>query len=80
MSVDGVLCDGAHQAVKPIGPPDGHGYSYFNPLGDVSGGDKLRLQPTYSGSLLETQIYERALLTSELVGNYRAAVRPGKPA
>ena len=74
VAVDGVLCDGGAPSDKPrpVGPPNGHGYTFFNPLaGDIRGSDEMRLTPTYGGEMVEVQLYERALLTSELVGNYR---------
>lgn len=74
VAVDGVLCDGGAPSATspPLGAPEGHGFAFFNPLaGDIRGSDQMRLAPTYGGDMVELQLYERALLTSELVGNYR---------
>ena len=72
--VDGVLCDGGAPSSmpRPLGTPEGHGFTFFDPLaGDIHGGEDMRLTPSYGGEMVELQLYERALLTSELVGNYR---------
>lgn len=73
--VDGVLCDGGAPSSmpRPLGTPAGHGFTFFDPLdGDsIRGGEDMRLTPSYGGEMVELQLYERALLTSELVGNYR---------
>lgn len=74
VAVDGVLCDGGAPSTtpRPLGTPEGHGYSFFDPLaGDIRGSNEMRLTPSYGGEVIELQLYERALLTSELVGNYR---------
>ena len=73
--VDGVLCDGA--GVTP------RGWAFFEALGSVRGASRTRIGglgglggEAQANQLLQVQMYTRALLTSELVGNYRAAVAP----
>ena len=65
MAVDGVLCDGGEQRQ--------FGFGRFNPtLKDVSGGSTLRLAPDFRGELVRVRIYNRALRTSEALGNFRS--------
>jgi hypothetical protein len=73
VAVDGVLCDGGAPSTtpRPLGAASGHGYAFFDPIGAIRGSNKMDVSPTYGGELIELQLYERALLTSELVGNYR---------
>jgi len=63
--VDGVLNDGGAQRQ--------FGFGRFNPtLKDVSGGRELRIAPALHGELWHVRLYNRALRTSEAVGNFRA--------
>ncbi len=41
-------------------------------LGDVSGGASLRVAPAFDGEIAVLRIYDRALRTSEAIGNFRA--------
>jgi len=68
--VDGTLCDGAEQA---------RGWGWFNT--DASddpvssgGSGRMLVAPSYGGSIVGGRVYNRALLVSELVGNFRAGV------
>jgi hypothetical protein len=64
--VDGRLCDG--------GEGRQFGWGRLNPdLRDVCGADRLRIGSQVQG----LRIYDRALLVSEAVGNYRAATQEG---
>jgi hypothetical protein len=66
--VNGVLNDGGAQ--RPFG------FGRFSPnLKDVSGGRELRIAPELHGELRHVRIYNRALRTSEAVGNFRALAR-----
>ena len=81
--VDGVLCDGSGVSQR--------GWSWFtsvNGLGQIAGGDTMRIGgqgPGQQGGggligeagidLSAVQLYTRALLTSELVGNARDALK-----
>ncbi|MDP6776470.1 MAG: hypothetical protein QGI83_06880 [Candidatus Latescibacteria bacterium] len=62
--VDGLLCDG--------GDHRQFGWGRLNPhLRDVRGSDRLRI----GKQVKSLRIYGRSLLTSEAIGNYRAATR-----
>jgi hypothetical protein len=66
--VDGVLNDGGAQ--RPFG------FGRFSPiLKDVSGGRELRVAPDLHGELKHVRIYNRALRTTEAVGNFHALAR-----
>ena len=66
--VDGALNDGGAQRQ--------FGFGRFNPtLKDVSGGRELRVAPALHGELRHVRLYNRALRTSEAVGNFRASGR-----
>jgi hypothetical protein len=66
--VDGVLNDGGAQ--RPFG------FGRFSPiLKDVSGGRELRIAPDLHGELKHVRIYNRALRTTEAVGNFHALAR-----
>ena len=66
--VDGVLNDG--------GAPRPFGYGRFSPiLKDVTGGRELRIAPDLHGELKHLHLYNRALRTSEAVGNFHALAR-----
>ncbi len=66
--VDGVLNDGGTE--RPFG------FGRFNPtLKDISGDRELRLAPALRGELKQARIYNRALRTTEAIGNYRALTR-----
>ena len=63
--VDGVLCDG--------GDARQFGWGRFSPtLRSPRGADTLRIAP----AVQSLRVYNRALLTSEAVGNFRAGVAP----
>ena len=80
--VDGVLCDGAGVSAR--------GWAWFtnaNGLGDVRGAGRTRFcggsgssgkEAAQRFELSTVQLYTRALLTSELVGNAREALRRHK--
>ncbi|MDF1514173.1 MAG: exo-alpha-sialidase, partial [Anaerolineae bacterium] len=63
--IDGVLNDGG--AFRQFG------WGRFSPnLRGVEGSAKLRIAPQMTGSVKHLRIYNRALTTSEAIGNYRA--------
>ena len=63
--VDGVLNDGGAQRQ--------FGFGRFNPtFKDVSGGRDLQIAPALHGELGPLRVYDRALRTSEAVGNFHA--------
>jgi hypothetical protein len=63
--VDGMLCDG--------GDDRQFGWSRFHPaLLEPNGAAQAMLAPGLHGKLLGLRLYNRALLTSEGVGNWRA--------
>lgn len=63
--VDGILCDG--------GDARQFGWGRFSPhLYNVSGGPQLRVAPSLAGEVARLRVYDRALLVSEAVGNWRA--------
>ena len=65
---DGVLNDGGAQ--RPFG------FGRFSPiLKDVSGGRELRIAPNLHGELKQVRIYNRALRTTEAIGNFHALAR-----
>ncbi len=62
--VDGMLCDG--------GDYRQFGWGRFNPdYRGVSGMDILRIGPSLKGKVKSLRMYDRALLTTEAIGNYR---------
>ncbi len=70
--VDGELNDGGAQRQ--------FGFGRFNPtFKDVSGGRDLRIAPELHGELRHLRLYDRALRTSEAIGNFHAlSLRPGQ--
>jgi hypothetical protein len=63
--VGGRLCDG--------GDFRQFGWGRFTPhLRQVNGAATLRIGPTFAGELGQLRLYQRALRTSEAIGNYRA--------
>ena len=63
--VDGIFNDGG--TVRECG------FGWFDAdLGDVNGGDVLRLAPSLNGSLRLLRIYDRPLRVSEAIGNFHA--------
>lgn len=63
--VDGLLNDGGQQ--RPFG------FGRFSPiLKDISGGRELRIAPGLHGELRHLRLYNRALRTSEAIGNCQA--------
>jgi hypothetical protein len=66
--VDGLLNDGGSQRQ--------FGFGRFSPtFKDISGGRDLRVAPDLHGELRHLRVYDRALRTSEAVGNFRALPR-----
>ena len=66
--IDGALNDG--------GAEKQFGYGRFNPtFKDISGGKNLQTAPQLHGELKHVRIYNRALRTSEAIGNFRALAR-----
>ena len=67
--VDGALNDGGAQRQ--------FGFGRFNPtFKDVSGGRDLQIAPDLRGELAHLRLYDRALRTSEAVGNFHALSLP----
>ena len=67
--VDGVFNDGGEARTS--------GYTWFNSgLADVNGDANVTLAPSLQGSLKSLRIYDRALRTSEAVGNFNAVEQP----
>ena len=64
--VDGGLCDGGGR--QPFG------WSWFGPLGSLAGSNTMTVATAYGGELRSGHFYSNALTTSQLVGNYRAAM------
>jgi hypothetical protein len=65
--VDGKLCDGADHRQ--------FGWGRFSPhLRDVIGTNALRIGPDLKGQVKNLRIYDRCVLTSEAIGNYRAGL------
>lgn len=63
--VDGVLCDGGRERQ--------FGWARFHPnLRDADGAGEAVLAPSMRGTLERVRLYDRYLLTSEGVGNWRA--------
>ena len=63
--VDGVLQDGGSHRHR--------GWTRFDvATGDVNGSEKPRVAPKFEGVLHRLRVYDRAIRTSEAVGNYRA--------
>ncbi len=66
--VDGMLNDG--------GASRQFGWGRFSPnLRSVSGDEMLGIGPSLDGEVLSVRVYDRALLTSEAIGNYLAGHR-----
>ena len=66
--VDGRLCDGGEHRQ--------FGWGRFSPHLRHANGDKtLRLGPELQGEIWSLRIYDRHLLTSEAIGNFRAGLR-----
>ncbi len=64
-AVDGILCDGGKERA--------FGFGRFSPnLKDANGARTLQIAPALHGRIRHLRIYDRALRTSEAVGNYRA--------
>jgi hypothetical protein len=65
--VDGLLCDG--------GDYRQFGWGRFSPqLRGVNGSAKLHMAPESNGQIKSLRIYNRYILTSEAIGNYRAGL------
>jgi hypothetical protein len=63
--VDGILCDG--------GDLRQFGWGRFHPsTKEANGAAEAQVAPSLNGELLLVRLYERYLLTSEAVGNYRS--------
>jgi len=66
--VDGKLCDG--------GTYRQFGWGRFSPnLRDVNGGPMLKVAPSLQGKIFNLRVYNRYLLTSEAIGNFRAGLK-----
>ena len=73
--VDGLLCDGGHS-------PKAAGWSWLEPIRSLQGATTMavgRCQPgphcaDYAGTVVAGRVYERALYTSDLVGDYRGMI------
>ncbi len=63
--VDGKLCDG--------GAERQFGFGRFGPNFKQISGDRLRVAPDLKGELHHVRLYNRALWTSEAVGNFKAS-------
>lgn len=64
--VNGVLCDGGEHRQ--------FGWAQFPPeMGDLWGGDELKLGPRVNGKLQRLWVYSRHLTTSEAIRNYQGA-------
>ncbi|MBT4819308.1 MAG: LamG domain-containing protein [Lentisphaerae bacterium] len=72
--VDGVLCDGGE--TRPFGWGHFSPYTVFTNSGPykrvLNESGKVRLAPDLNGELLSLRIYDRYLLTSEVIANHRA--------
>ena len=67
--VDGLLCDGG------AGHPQG--WAFLPPeLGEI-GGASVRVAPSFGGVLHGMMLYQRALLTSAVIGLHRAEEHRG---
>ncbi|WP_165452305.1 sialidase family protein [Paenibacillus thalictri] len=65
--INGQLCDG--------GAERQFGWGRFSPyMLDVNGGEKALVGPDWKGIIGKLRVYDRYLLTSEAVGNYRAGL------
>ncbi|MBN2295813.1 MAG: exo-alpha-sialidase [Pirellulales bacterium] len=77
--IDGRLCDGGNDPSRPFGvgrfltTPGKNRRAEVVELGDVSGSEQLRILPVLKGHIENLRIYDRYLLTSEAVGNYRVS-------
>ena len=70
--VDGLLNDGGTE--RPFG------FGRFNPtFKDISGARTLKLAPSLRGQLKHVRIYNRALRTTEAIGNFRTLPSSAKP-
>ncbi len=66
--IDGVLCDGGTQRQ--------FGWGRFNPyLGDVNGAERAQIAPNLRGQIEILRVYNRFLLNSEAVSNWRAGTQ-----
>jgi len=63
--VDGLVCDG--------GPYRQYGWGRFSPqLGDINGGETLKIAPSLRGELVGLRLYDRCLRHSEVIANYKS--------
>ncbi len=62
--VDGILCDG--------GETRQFGWGRFSPILRTPNSSSLRIAPSMKGSIKSLRIYNRAIRTSEAVGNFQA--------
>jgi hypothetical protein len=67
--VNGQLCDGGKERKW------GYGRFYASFI-DLNGRERLQLAPSLNGELKLLRIYNRALRTSEALGNFRASRKP----
>jgi len=66
--VDGRLCDGGSERAFGWARIPGH-------LNDINPSKRLRLAPSFEGTLLAVRIYDRYLLTSEVFSGHRASLK-----
>jgi hypothetical protein len=67
--LDGELCDGGKERL--------FGYGRFDEaFKDVNGARNMKVAPSLRGRLSLVRIYNRALRTSEAIGNYHAGATP----
>ncbi len=70
--VNGKLCDGGRYRVK--------GWTWFDPaIDDVNGKGKMVILPAFDGVIKKIRIYNRYLLTSEVISNYYAETERSEP-
>jgi hypothetical protein len=76
VSVDGqakVICFVVDGALNTGGAHRPFGFGRFSPIfKDISGGRTVQIAPVLHGELKHVRLYNRALRTSEAIGNYRA--------
>jgi len=67
VTVDDMLCDGGSQWAQ--------GWTYFPPLlNNINNAANWQLAPSFNGKLLHLRVYDRYLLTTELIGNWRSSM------
>jgi hypothetical protein len=65
--IDGQFCDGGNQRQ--------FGWGRYSPnLKTLSGSESISIAPDFSGKINSVKIYDRALMSTEIVSNYRAGI------